>query len=329
MNLDKICPQCGKNNPVDKRFCVECGARLQDRDVALAGDQETTSLAHEQAQVIDLVQQITDPAAGTDGNVPQEEGIARLVQMGPEAVPAVADAVWAAIRDGERDPSGIGNVGLLCEAIGRMGGNKAFDVLARFAVLESTTAEYAHIRAGAIRGLAHLDDRRAGPLLVAALCAPEESVRIAASNALAKVGDASTVELLKPLVADENQDVRAAALEAVIRIGGRKRQTTKRLTTAVHVGFFLLGAALFSISIGMMWAAVRFDLDFLFFVGVGFVMLLILLALKGLDWHPGGIYDWHARVVAVIFLLLTGIGVIPVCYWSGKGVVRWYLGVFA
>ena len=457
MNSGKICPQCGKNNLVDKRFCVECGARLRDKGVALAGDQEMTPPTHEQREacqkavfshqeVIGLLQQIADPAAPAGGNAPQEELVARLVRMGPEAVPAAAGAIWAAIRYGERDPSRFRNAGLLCEAIGRMGGSKAFDALARFATQESTATGYPHVRAGAIRGLAHLDDRRAEPLLVAALNDPdlqvhdvaawaldrdrssasalsseedardttgeildqpveaqgtksasphfqrrrkmglygladveqmksaqdveglieasrsqgnpdvrkaavealglvggsqavellvaalrdpEESVRKAASNALGKVGDASAVKRLEPLVADENQDVRAAALEAVIRIGGRKQKTTQREATAFHIGFFLLGAVLFAIPIGIMWAAVQFDAGFLFFVGTGLVMLLVFLALKGLDWHPGGIYDWHTRVFVVMFLIVTFIGTILVCYWIGKGAMRWYLDVFA
>ena len=35
MNTNKICPRCGKDNRGNKRFCVECGAKLEDKSTAL------------------------------------------------------------------------------------------------------------------------------------------------------------------------------------------------------------------------------------------------------------------------------------------------------
>jgi hypothetical protein len=57
------------------------------------------------------------------------------------------------------------NAGLLCEAIGKIGGPTAFDALARFALQESRSSEYSLVRKGAVRGLAHLRDPRAAAVL--------------------------------------------------------------------------------------------------------------------------------------------------------------------
>jgi hypothetical protein len=165
MKTARICSQCGKENTADKRFCVECGARLPDERTTQGGDEGAVS----PQELIDLMQQIVDRSAPDLGDAAQEERIARLVHMGPAAVPAAIGAVWSAIRYGDRDPSRLQNVGLLCEAIGRMGGDKAYAALARLATQESTVSGYAHVRAGAVRGLGHLGDRRAEPLLAAAL----------------------------------------------------------------------------------------------------------------------------------------------------------------
>jgi hypothetical protein len=68
-----------------------------------------------------------------------------------------------------------------------MGGEKAFDALARFVTHESTVAGYARVRAGALRGLGYLDDRRAESVIVPALEDPDAMVRDAAAWALEQI----------------------------------------------------------------------------------------------------------------------------------------------
>jgi hypothetical protein len=135
-------------------------------------------------ETIGLLQQIADHAGPAQGDASQEERLARLVRMGPAAVPAAVGAVWSVLRYGGHDAPRLENAGRLCEAIGRMGSDKALEALAGFATRESSTPAYQHVRVGAIRGLGHLNDQRAGQTLRGLLEDPDAQIREAAGLAL-------------------------------------------------------------------------------------------------------------------------------------------------
>jgi hypothetical protein len=67
VSANKICPQCGKNNLEGKRFCVECGARL-DKSVAPAGGKETPptdQVGQEACQQLTITMSSPFPARGS------------------------------------------------------------------------------------------------------------------------------------------------------------------------------------------------------------------------------------------------------------------------
>jgi len=79
-----------------------------------------------------------------------------LVRLGKAAEPAIEAAIDAGFRS-PKDGFEYENMGLLCEALGKVGGPRALDILAAIAVEPSNVFEFRHLREGAIRGLGHLD----------------------------------------------------------------------------------------------------------------------------------------------------------------------------
>jgi hypothetical protein len=54
--------------------------------------------------------------------------------------------------------------------------------------------------------------------------------------------------------------------------------------------------------------------------------LLFILTLKGWDWfsqYKFGSYGSLIKYMSTLFIGFTVIGLIPVCYWTGKGIFRW------
>lgn len=183
----------------------------------------------------------------------------------------------------------------------------------------------ANVRRAAAEALGQVGGSQAAEALVAALRDPQEPVRKAAAEALGKVGDADTVKLLEPLVGDSDENVRRAALEAVIRIGGRKREVKPSAVIGFKIGFFLLGAILWAIAFGLF--SVGMKSDKVLWLALPLFFFLVHLALKGWDWlsqYESGTYGWFLKVMAFVLLACTFIGMIPVCYWTGKAVARWY-----
>jgi len=331
VSANKTCPQCGKNNLEGKRFCVECGARL-DKSVAPVGGKETPSTdqvgqeARQQVifshqDVIGLLQQIVDSNTSEDERALQEQRIARLVQMGQTAVPATVGAIWSTIRYGDHEPSRLQRAGLLCEAIGRMGGEKAFDALARFATHESTVAGYAHVRAGALRGLGCLDDRRAEPVIAVALEDPDVVIRDAAAWALKRVRSSSAVPLSEggvPRVIEEvaapDQPDKAPTVESV--------SSPDEVTIAAEVGSAASDNSMEKKGRSIAWLGIAGAVVYVglivlvFFVpqipfGIATLMLLpgvlgLILARGGgssfFDRHPAGCMWMLASVVGGLIL---------------------------
>jgi hypothetical protein len=59
--------------------------------------------------------------------------------------------------------------------------------------------------------------------------------------------------------------------------------------------------------------------------GVVLFFVLIFASLRGWNWLADrGIYGERLKAFIVIVLMMTVIGFLPIMYWSGKGVMRWY-----
>lgn len=89
----------------------------------------------------------------------QNEQISQLIKLGPEIVPEIDDAIQYVIQHGDHIWA-FKNAGLLCETIGKIGGDKAYGILTSLVTQESDIYEYNYIREGAIQGLSHLKDQR-------------------------------------------------------------------------------------------------------------------------------------------------------------------------
>ena len=103
-----------------------------------------------------LVREIMNGAVVTlEGAKTQALRITVLVRFGPDAIPIIESVIQRVARYGDCIAV-FENAGLLCEAIGKIGGQKASEVLSRLATQPSDIAEYRYIRAGAEKGLAGL-----------------------------------------------------------------------------------------------------------------------------------------------------------------------------
>jgi tetratricopeptide (TPR) repeat protein len=95
----------------------------------------------------------------------QEARIEKVIGLGQGIVHDMKMAI-VSLKAGD-NAAKFENAGLLCEAIGKIGGEKAFGILKEFSMITSNIDEYKYIRKGAARGLAYLSrvDARADELL--------------------------------------------------------------------------------------------------------------------------------------------------------------------
>jgi hypothetical protein len=98
---------------------------------------------------------VSKPVVTLEQDSEKKKQISQIVRLGPSVIPAIKSIIENEIKPGTGS-STFENAGLLCEAIGKIGGPDAADVLSRFATQESNMAEYRHIRAGAKKGLSLL-----------------------------------------------------------------------------------------------------------------------------------------------------------------------------
>lgn len=89
------------------------------------------------------------------GDTSQDERIERLVKIGESAIVPIKKSIIQAIPLA-RSIGEFENMGLLCEAIGKIGGEDAFESLRYFASLDSNIFEYKFVRIGAIKGLSNI-----------------------------------------------------------------------------------------------------------------------------------------------------------------------------
>jgi hypothetical protein len=114
-----------------------------------------------------LLRAIVRHTSVVHGDKSQQGRVTQLASMGPEVVPQIEAAIWSVIEHPPEGTSAFENAGLLCEAIGKTHGARAFDILSQFATCKSDVSEYRFVREGAVRGLGHLHDQRAAAVLAA------------------------------------------------------------------------------------------------------------------------------------------------------------------
>ena len=145
----------------------------------------------------------------------QDKRIAELINIGPDALEQIRSAILS-VNFGDNIAK-YENAGLLCQAIGKIGGDEAFDILNSFATRPSDIMEYKYIREGAVKGLFFLIEK-------------DERVRKCLENIKNEYG---LSELINPILKQkEEQHQEAQNVEENIMSDQEMLSTLKRLCNA-------------------------------------------------------------------------------------------------
>ena len=159
-------------------------------------------------------------------------------------------------------------------------------------------------------------------------------VRKMALEALGETRDKRAEKALRGALSDPEKMISSAAVAALLRYSLANASSKKRAPTAgdpftfnrEKVFTFVIGAIVVGVCLAVMTFAVSSgDSDSpLTLIGFGVPpFIILLLALAGWDWTPrNNPYAYQARVLVLVFIAMTGIGLVPISYWVGKGVMR-------
>ena len=102
-------------------------------------------------------------------------------------------------------------------------------------------------------------------------------------------------------------------------------------TLGAHALFFAIGLVLWGITAALAYggsASGRSGSALIWVLLAPAVVLFFVLlfaSIRGWDWLADrGIAGERLKAMIVIILMITMVGFIPIMYWTGKGVVRWY-----
>jgi tetratricopeptide (TPR) repeat protein len=132
----------------------------------------------------------------TDEAKEQEKNVEKLVKFGNKIIPLVENKIKYIVYSG--DYHAYSSAQKLCEAIGKIGDQDAFDMLLYFLTYETSYWEYETVRLGAVNGLSLLGDARAVPYLKELQQKGNTTpyVNKAVSDALEKLGAALPIDPL-------------------------------------------------------------------------------------------------------------------------------------
>lgn len=194
-------------------------------------------------------------------------------------------------------------------------------------------------RRAAVEALSQIGGADAADVLRYALRDPDAGVRAAAARGLGGCGDADVVKELQALADDPDESVRVAAIEGMLHMISRRNpskpereSSTESDVRKVKIACFLLGAVLWGlVFFGGLGLAIELELGGVFVI-VWLVLLLLLAAVAARGWDTRfvdkrGNTDTGYKLVIIIILACTGIGLIPVAYWTGRGVLRLAYGM--
>lgn len=136
----------------------------------------------------------------------------------------------------------------------------------------------------------------------------------------------------------EDANLRKNSLKTLIEIkNGAKASTLLASNKTLlkiwpYIIFFLTGAVawgifplIYLIIRGSVATSGSVSTPVAFVIGVSF-FLFFMLTLKGWNWYSQykfGSYGSLIKYMCTLFIGLTVIGLIPICYWTGKGIFRW------
>ncbi len=160
--------------------------------------------------------------------------------------------------------------------------------------------------------------------LIEALSSQDDlDVRRSAAEALGRVGDARAADALAAAAVDSDEDLRVAAIKAALHVAARKSKPKQSTTIPFHIAFFLLGAFLWAIFIRIFTMPLDSPIVIL---GIVFFVIDVSLGLKGWGWfaqYGEGTVGEAIKFLAFFLIGCTVVGMIPICYWTGKGAIMW------
>jgi hypothetical protein len=136
--------------------------------------------------------------------------------------------------------------------------------------------------------------------------------------------------ILNLISEDENQRKESLKkiIELKIEVVAAKQETSNITLSKLwpYLLFFLTGAAAWGIFPLIFLIPGGSNSTVLIVIAGILFFLLFMLTLKGWDWYSEykfGSYGSLIKYMATLFIGITIIGLIPVCYWTGKGIFRW------
>jgi hypothetical protein len=144
---------------------------------------------------------------------------------------------------------------------------------------------------------------------------------------------AKVLQTIHNTIADEAQ-IRKASMETILTM---ERPETSQppakskpmfraggMSFLGHAASFVIGVILWGIGLWVTFA-IPVDAEGLIQGLYLTPLLLMLLGIRGCDLFPrveGDKYRYCGKAVVLVFLALTGVGMVAVCYWTGKGFLR-------
>jgi hypothetical protein len=201
-------------------------------------------------------------------------------------------------------------------------------------------AQDADLRRAAVQALGELGGTEAARALVLALCDADDEVRAAAGRALRTYKSKELSKTLQDMMSDPDPAASKAAVQGTLELLRQKSSTadnppvpTSMSPRRLKVILFLVGAAAWFVVFVLagILSAIAPSSGALLFAWLVLPLVLIVMATRG--WNVTfvdrrghtSIFETIYKGVIVFIIAITGIGMIWVCYWTGKTILRmWY-----
>ena len=152
-----------------------------------------------------------------------------------------------------------------------------------------------------------------------------EKALVSVDNAYKKLGPNDLARLKESVqnIIHPDADVRKANFKTVVEAATEGNAVSNKYIPRVM--FFLIGVAVWTVLLTLVSLVGKNAPTSVLFV-IGVVLIgAVFLAIQGWDWYSNykfGSYGSLIKYMVVIFIGCTGIGLLPIAYWTGKGLVR-------
>lgn len=196
------------------------------------------------------------------------------------------------------------------------------------------------LRKAAAQALGEIKGNEAARALVLALCDDDNTVRVAAGGALRTYKSKDLSNTLQAMMVDPDPAAREAAVQGMIELFRQKSSAADVPGAAASISprrlkviLFLVGAAAWGAAFVLagLLSAIAPTSGVLLFAWMVLPIALIVMAARG--WNvtfvdkrgDHTVFESIYKGIVVFFIACTGIGMLWVCYWTGKTLLRmWY-----